>query len=166
MPSHRAKQRIRRILFWIAFPAFLILLAADITSTRYAVGWWDESGRGLGGFSIAAGRFLLGWDFHPRPPGSGPIVMRGPTGPHHFPFSWTFSLIRHAGGATFLFIPLWSALLATAAVAAVLRSSIRRSAKRLHGCCVMCGYDLRGLPPGELCPECGRNTLKASTTVH
>ncbi len=33
--------------------------------------------------------------------------------------------------------------------------AIRRRRRRRNGLCVRCGYDLKGLPPGSNCPECG-----------
>ena len=30
--------------------------------------------------------------------------------------------------------------------------------RKLVGRCPHCHYDLRGLPPGSLCPECGRGS--------
>ncbi len=37
--------------------------------------------------------------------------------------------------------------------------AIRRALRSRHGCCVTCGYDLRGTPHGK-CPECGSTMTK------
>jgi len=51
-------------------------------------------------------------------------------------------------------VPCWFlAALAAPAPTMWLRRLLRRRRRRTHGCCVNCGYDLRG-SPGR-CPECG-----------
>ena len=45
----------------------------------------------------------------------------------------------------------------------VLRRYFRREIRRWRGCCLMCGYDLRGLPPDRKCPECGWGREEVST---
>lgn len=47
-------------------------------------------------------------------------------------------------------LPLWIPLGIGSLFAAVCWTGRRR------GGCVDCGYDLKGLPPGSVCPECGR----------
>jgi hypothetical protein len=49
--------------------------------------------------------------------------------------------------------PLWPALVATLAVAAVAWGVAARGRCRTPSVC-RCGYDLTGLPPGSPCPEC------------
>jgi hypothetical protein len=39
---------------------------------------------------------------------------------------------------------------------------LRRTLRRRRGLCPACRYDLRGLPPGALCPECGAARSPAS----
>ncbi len=38
---------------------------------------------------------------------------------------------------------------------------LRRRHRRKHGCCIACGYDLRGVPAGWGCPECGLSEPEA-----
>ncbi|NUQ53902.1 MAG: hypothetical protein HUU19_14545 [Phycisphaerales bacterium] len=39
--------------------------------------------------------------------------------------------------------------------------SIRRNLRTRRGLCTGCAYDLKGLPPGSPCPECGRRSAHA-----
>ncbi len=151
--NYLRRRRVRRAALRVCIFAALLVLATDIVSARYAVGWWDESGRGRGGASIAAGRLCVGWDFASRSPGSGPTDMRGPTGPHRLPFQWTFQLIRIGGESGWLFVPLWTPLLVPGAAALILW----RMRVVPTGRCSFCDYDLSGTPSGSPCPECGRS---------
>ncbi len=49
-------------------------------------------------------------------------------------------------------LAFWSAAAAPLVFAPV---AIRRLRRKRRGACPACGYDLRGLPAGGLCPECG-----------
>ncbi len=59
--------------------------------------------------------------------------------------------------------PIWSGLAinlafwSAAAVPLVLApAAVRRLRRKRRGACAACGYDLRDLPAGALCPECGQ----------
>jgi hypothetical protein len=62
---------------------------------------------------------------------------------------WWFEW-RKSGSYAGLTIPLWVFMLPAAAI--TLNTFPRR---RRPGHCPCCSYDLRGLPPGSACPECG-----------
>jgi len=57
---------------------------------------------------------------------------------------------------TWLAFPLWLTTYGLTAlmVVPVVRGPVLRRWRRLHGCCVTCGYDLRGCR-GHRCSECG-----------
>jgi hypothetical protein len=58
-------------------------------------------------------------------------------------------------------VPYWFLALCTGLLPAVwVRHRIRRRRALRTGCCVYCGYDLRGSP--DQCPECGRRASPAS----
>lgn len=62
-----------------------------------------------------------------------------------------------SGPVTVLSLPLWIplALVVTPTVLA-----LRRGSCRGRGACVVCGYDLAGLPPDAACAECGGKGLR------
>lgn len=62
--------------------------------------------------------------------------------------------------------PIWRGLAVNTAIFAaawapllVFPGAIRRAHRRRRGLCPRCGYDLRALPEGAPCPECGRPGL-------
>lgn len=69
-------------------------------------------------------------------------------------------LLPHFGfsiflGAGWIGIPYWMFMLPALALWSVRTRRVHRTRQRLlAGCCVACGYDLRGSPQGR-CPECG-----------
>jgi hypothetical protein len=53
-------------------------------------------------------------------------------------------------------VPNWLVLmLALATPLLWWRRRVRANRVRAAGCCLACGYDLRGGPAGTSCPECG-----------
>jgi hypothetical protein len=66
--------------------------------------------------------------------------------------------------ARFPYLPVWPGFLLNSllyaapwALVLVAPRAVRRWRRRRRGCCMRCGYDLRGLG-GAACPECGRAT--------
>lgn len=60
----------------------------------------------------------------------------------------------YSAGDWFFNVPLWLPLGMTALGSAGLFFAMRE--RRKPGVCGKCGYDLRGLPAGTMCPECGK----------
>jgi hypothetical protein len=61
-------------------------------------------------------------------------------------------------------VPYWLIVLAAAVLPVrwwLLRRRLRRW--RTQGRCLGCGYDLRGTPAGDRCPECGMTTTKTTS---
>lgn len=111
-------------------------------------------------------------DWTPSPPTSVPNIQilpggnlgiaPGPTPP---PYKLRGArLVKRSNADEFLApsIVLWVPAAAnvgvlSAALLAILLvpTFLQRFSRRLRGACTRCGYDLRGLPPGASCPECG-----------
>lgn len=69
----------------------------------------------------------------------------------HFAFSLAL-------GAGWIGVPYWMLMLPAAALWSIRTRRVYRAKQRIiSGCCVACGYDLRGSPSGR-CPECGSVT--------
>jgi len=85
---------------------------------------------------------------------SGTVSLRWPSrtaSPELLPH-FGFSIFLGAG---WIGIPYWMFMLPAVALWTVRMRRLRRTRRRLlAGCCVACGYDLRGSPQGR-CPECG-----------
>lgn len=80
---------------------------------------------------------------------------------HRAGFAWYKKHLRNNDTITIAVAPFWSLSLITAALpltwtAARLRSWRLRRRLRAQGRCENCGYDLRGTPLGNPCPECGK----------
>lgn len=73
-------------------------------------------------------------------------------------WEWGYFYKSWYGDFTLSF-PLWWPICVLAAVWLMLRCLprfIRQLIRAPEGACPNCSYDLRGLQPGERCPECGR----------
>ncbi len=94
------------------------------------------------------------------PNGTETKTIRGGIGIWH-PHNAEFKTSR-GYGVTLPYRPIWPGLLANTAIFAAPWALLfigipllRRVTRRRRGRCVRCGYDLRGMPSGAPCPECG-----------
>ena len=76
-------------------------------------------------------------------------------------FAWYKTHLRNNSTLTIAVAPFWSLSLITAALpftwtAARLRARHRRRRLKAENHCQNCGYDLRGTPARNVCPECGK----------
>lgn len=147
---------ILRALGWACIAAALLIAAAWLISARYGLAytWRVPASATVSSWSIAAGWFeynnilastpinvRTGWEFWTR--------SRGPF--------WRFDYLHSASPAqTILGIPLWPAPPFLLILGAIILRFTRPS---LFPVCAACGYDLRGLPAGTICPECGRPAI-------
>ena len=93
------------------------------------------------GMSNLTSEFRAPLDYDPMPPGRTLYVSSTAKGTYRN--SW-------------LIFPLWlsSSLLLTLMAIPIVRGPLRRWHRARRGCCLECGYDLRGLK-SDRCPECG-----------
>lgn len=132
---------------WLATFTAVLLVATFIASLRYHVTirnpgvWRIEVSGGTARLSVSG-----------VPGGSAPPgPLQFDAGRHSAPLTWWPRRYRRIGWPA-ADIPLW--LLATAF--ALPSIFFWRRIRKLHaGRCPRCDYDLRGLPPGADCPECG-----------
>ena len=75
---------------------------------------------------------------------------------HHWPPRRSYWRLLPRAGESFEF-PLWlPGSLVAAATCWLFYADHQKRGWAREGRCVMCGYDLSGLPPGGACPECGK----------
>jgi hypothetical protein len=90
------------------------------------------------------------------------IYRRGPfpRGPGRMPAAASSGMLPEVRSRThYLFVPMWFAVLITAAAPLATSCALwraRRRRRRQRDVCINCGYDLRASP--ERCPECGQAT--------
>jgi hypothetical protein len=70
---------------------------------------------------------------------------------------WHWDMWRWSRGQGVVGAPIWLFAVALSAGGVLMVVNGRR-ARRAPSACVACGYDLRGLGPGAVCPECGGKT--------
>ncbi len=150
-----------------------LLVAAWIGSAWRYVVWTSTTGDWV---SVDAGRLVVG-QFGP---GSNPAKFRilragstpgftRPPGWHSgetltsFSSNWWFSGTK-LGSFRVRAAPLWVLVAPTVVLtgAAWRRDAIARR-RAMAGCCAECGYDLRGLREGAVCPECGTGPARGGS---
>lgn len=158
--------KLRRWAKWMGLAVVLGIVAADIASVWRGAGCRRFDNK-TGNLSVVA--VFWGQISFMRQVGGGSFGMGSESevywidsSPGPARHEWVFAWIN-SNGLTLLEVPLWAPALLVAMPTAWLwwrdRPSRRR---RLAGVCLKCGYDLRGLGEGRLCPECG-DKLRRST---
>ncbi len=139
------------------------VLSVVLVTVWIGSGWWYAAYTWRGGaeVDVAVGLVIVGQ----ADPAMNWPLPGWDVGPRELSYDWWFhgSADRSADLSWWWFgTPLWlptaSLLLATAA-AWRLDAIARRRARA--GCCAKCGYDLRGLRDGVVCPECGAAAASA-----
>lgn len=113
--------------------------------------WWWMRWEPMQGHALMVSRGAIGLGRPVKPPGArmGNTITAAPKGE---PMRWRMyrtSTWFH----TTTWRPLWMHTTVSAAVAGVLWLPALR--RRPRWACAACGYDLRGLAEGAVCPECG-----------
>ncbi len=173
MPSPRPnRSRPRRLL--TAAAAFTLVASVFVGFAsgfwHYECRWWDGNGFSCRYFSIARGRIEAGRTDLFRVMDAGPAESLK----YQPEVSWRWRWRRWADRPMVFFRPYWAApdmnldwivsiplwipgvLSAAVLVPPVLRTA-RRRRRFKAGRCPRCGYDLAGLAPAAVCPECGRS---------
>jgi hypothetical protein len=143
---------VRTFVKWTGAAVTVLLLIVWVGS-----GWWEGGVeiRSVGGAGFSGGRVILGawppsrWEFE----AIEWTCVRGPW----VGYGWWFHYLPPpVVGIAMVFIPIWSlALLTGVPTAWMFRTDRKRRRGEREGLCAKCGYDLRGLPDGRACPECG-----------
>jgi len=144
-----ATPSIRGVVKWAWRCACALVVAGWLWSAWRSAYW--EYPRGL--IFLTQGRLEL-WHYASGYSGRWPSILPR-VAPHPFAWSWWFQHSVSKSGNTITCVPLW-ALEALMLVPVVRPWRFRRSQRRMRrGCCPECGYDLRGIDPEMVCPECG-----------
>jgi hypothetical protein len=117
-----------------------------ITSAWYGFRWWGQNSDHI---SILRGTVMMGREHQPSDVVWGITRVRA----RLFWSYWAFDSTPPNWG---LYFPIWILslpLLLISATAWRLDTLARRRAR--VGLCPKCNYNLCGLPPDSLCPECG-----------
>lgn len=152
MKPRSARTRLGRVVRTVA----CVVAAGAVTITLVNVRWgfgWRVTDRFLVGFGVGEAWVVWQSDLPMLDPyGPGPLfAIDRRQNPRPFEWRPDFAWDNQVRAAK---IPLWLVALAATAVAGGQWWLARRA--RLPGHC-RCGYDLRGLPTGAVCPECGRD---------
>ena len=136
---------------WSGAAVTLLLLVLWIWSGWWSVGFMTPAG---GAASISSGSVFIA---HPLLGEPIEEFLWSGFAPHTLQFNWWFQSGKYVNGGDCFSVPLWLpasiSLLATAIAWPLIPLLVRRARE---GACPACGYDLAGLAPGAVCPECGK----------
>jgi hypothetical protein len=144
--------RVRRITKWSGAVATVAILWVYGASTSSWSIWWDDSGHAV---RFGRGALVLVWPWGTRADHQflTPDRIACRNGEN---IQWLPAL-GHNPPLYGVVIPIWIPVLLVAGPTAWLWWRDRRADPRNRpGHCRGCGYDLAGLTPGAVCPECGR----------
>ncbi len=146
--------QLRRRAKWACLIFVVAFFIIDIASIWWTFGIKSAPGTTAGDYAVARfgwGRMSVYWDgnYSWWPP-QFEVAER-----HYVDFRWDFEYERTMlSTETVVRIPLW-AIVAAGMVPTALLWWLDRGPRRRDQC-QKCGYDLRGLEDGAVCPECGK----------
>lgn len=149
----RARRSIVSLALLMGLTGLWVL--ACLIELRIAGSW--------GSFDLHHGTAHVLWGTRNPPKGPSKLQLR-PSFPRLFPDYHNYQAILNPANGTvltpgwwFFRLPLW---IPTAGVAAVMVVRGVQRSRQAKGHCASCGYDLRGLPNAEQCPECGTTSVR------
>lgn len=153
---------VRRCFTGLRLILCVLLIAGLLFTIRYRLSVWNSMAClsiSLEGGAIRCYWWTYRWPMSPlRWPRDGWDIALNPAQP----FVWLPWLHHESPSSHRIDMPLWVVLAPALAPSAIF--AWRQARRRARGECARCAYDLRGLPPGAPCPECG--TPRQSEVSH
>ena len=154
--AHSTQHTVMLRKRWAARGMWILALAvslAEIASLRWYVEWSNRPHE----VWLTSGALVV----EERAAWSGLVLRDWMVGRHPWvlPTAWyRRTPLAGIGGTTATVIPLWPGVVGLGLCAWALRAKGRR-----EGCCAQCGYELKGLGVGAVCPECGSAASELKT---
>ena len=140
-----SRRKLRRTGKWTGLVMVALVMCVDAASVWLRARIADPAGHVV---MIGSGEVDFLWGFSTR--SHADRWLSGVERVNHEPLTWWFGMAR-IGPTGAAWIPIWS----IAAAAALLAAGLCFLARPIPGQCAGCGYNLRGLAKGAVCPECG-----------